>query len=345
MDISDDLADHSYSLEQLLERIVSPDKFKELTQPQPTTTPTPAKVSSAVATEIEEQEFLGLAGLKKSKADPSMIYPQRLAEMMDRDAMRQNIDPASYSVYLLPAVASLMGITTLQLGGGFDVPNIIWSVLIQPSGGGKSRAEELMKKLGGDRCQIINVAKLKIFPCEGNVSTKRGNTCGLKDAKLNDKEKNPTGNIRCWASLNNKSDEMYKVANAIFESDIVIFFGSIRWGKMNAIYTSLIERLTWLENRHTTLGESNLLKDKEVGIIAVGHNWNGEESVKLEKEVLSFFGFKTPTQLSFNWQFLKNSNDESKKGYVEEFGEFLKDFNFVESLQESIIRFKEWIKK
>ena len=137
---------------------------------------------------------------------------------------------------------------------------------------------------------------------------------------------------------------MYKVANAIFESDIVIFFGSIRWGKMNAIYTSLIERLTWFENRHTTLGESNLLKNKEAGIIAVGHNWNGEESVKLEKQVLDFFGFKTPTQLSFNWQFLKNANDESKDGYVEECGDFLKDFNFVETLQESVVRFTEWIK-
>ena len=204
-------------------------------------------------------------------------------------------------------------------------------------------ADEIAKKIGD--IEIINVAKLKIFPCEGNVSTKRGNTCGLKDAKLNDKEKNPTGHIRCWASLNNKSDEMYKVANAIFEADIIVFFGSIRWGKMNAIYTSLIERLTWLENRHTTLGESNLLKDKEVGIIAVGHNWNGEESVKLEKEVLSFFGFKTPNQLSFNWQFLKNANDESKEGYVEEFGQFLKDFNFVETLQESIVKFTNWIKK
>ena len=200
-------------------------------------------------------------------------------------------------------------------------------------------AEEILKKLGDDRCQIMNVAKLKIFPCEGNVSTKRGNTCGLKDAKLNDKEKNPTGQIRCWAALNNKSDEMYKVANAIFESDIIIFFGSIRWGKMNAIYTSLIERLTWLENRHTTLGESNLLKDQEVGVIAVGHNWNGQEAV------LSFFGFKTPSQLSFNWQYLKNANDESKEEYVAEFGEFLKDFSFVETLQESIIRFKDWIKK
>ncbi len=206
-------------------------------------------------------------------------------------------------------------------------------------------ADEIIKKLGTDRIELINVSKLKIFPCEGNVSTKRGNTCGLKDAKLDDKEKNPTGHIRCWASLNNKSDEMYKVANAIFEADIVIFFGSIRWGKMNAIYAELVERLTWLENRHNTLGESNLLKDKEAGIIAVGHNWNGEEAVKLEKQVLGFFGFKTPDVISFNWQWTKDKFDESKKGYLEEFGDFLKEFDFVESLKESVIKFREWIKK
>ena len=205
-------------------------------------------------------------------------------------------------------------------------------------------ADELIKKLGSDRIELINVAKLKIFPCEGNVSTKRGNTCGLKDAKLDDDKKNPTGHIRCWASLNNKSDEMYKVANAIFDADIVIFFGSIRWGKMNSIYGELVERLTWLENRHNTLGESNLLKNKEVGVIAVGHNWNGEEAVKLEKQVLGFFGFKTPDVLSFNWQWTKDKFDESKKGYLQEFGDFLKEFDFVESLQESIIKFRNWIK-
>ena len=205
-------------------------------------------------------------------------------------------------------------------------------------------ADELIKKLGSERIELINVAKLKIFPCEGNVSTKRGNTCGLKDAKLDDDKKNPTGHIRCWASLNNKSDEMYKVANAIFDADIVIFFGSIRWGKMNSIYGELVERLTWLENRHNTLGESNLLKNKEVGVIAVGHNWNGEESVKLEKQVLGFFGFKTPDVLSFNWQWTKDKFDESKKGYLQEFGDFLKEFDFVETLQESIIKFRNWIK-
>lgn len=205
-------------------------------------------------------------------------------------------------------------------------------------------AQELLKKLGPNNTELINVAKLKIFPCEGNVSTKRGNTCGLKDAMLKDKSKNPTGNIRCWASLNNKSDELYKVANAIFEADIIIFFGSIRWGKMNSIYAELIERLTWIESRHSTLGESNLLKNKETGVVATGHNWNGAESIKLEKQVLEFFGFKTPDVLSFNWQWTTDKYDETKKGYLEDFGDFLRDFNFVETLNESIMRFKEWIK-
>ena len=101
-------------------------------------------------------------------------------------------------------------------------------------------ARELSQKLKS--VEIINVSKLKIFPCEGNVSTHSGNACGLKDALLKDNKKNPHKIIRCWASINNPSDEMWKVANAIYEADIIIFFGSIRWGKMNAIYTQLIER-------------------------------------------------------------------------------------------------------
>ena len=201
-------------------------------------------------------------------------------------------------------------------------------------------AQELNNKL--KNCEIINISKLKIFPCEGNVSSHKGNNCGVKEAML--KSNNPEKFIRCWASVNNKTDEMYKVANAIYDADIIIFFGSIRWGKMNAIYTQLIERLTWLENRHTTLGESNLLKDKECGVVAIGHNWNGEIAVKNEKEVLGFFGFKTPEQLSFNWQFTKNKNDESNKGYKDEYNKFLKDFNFMGILNESIVRFKDWIK-
>ena len=181
-------------------------------------------------------------------------------------------------------------------------------------------AEEIRKKI--NNCNIINVSKLKIFPCEGNVSNHKGNGCGLKDALLKDSKKNPH--------------------NAIYESDIIIFFGSIRWGKMNAIYSQLIERLTWLENRHTTLGESNILKDKEVGVVATGQNWNGKDAVKLEKDVLDFFGFKTPSELTFNWQYLSNPNDESKSGYKSAYSDFLKEFNFIESIGESILKFKRY---
>lgn len=201
-------------------------------------------------------------------------------------------------------------------------------------------AQELAKQLKS--VEMINVSKLKIFPCEGNVSTHGGNTCGVKTAIL--KSNNPDKFIRCWASINNPTDEMHKVANAIHDADIVIFFGSIRWGKMNAIYTQLIERLTWLENRHATLGESNILKGKKAGIVAIGHNWNGKEAVRLEKEVLGFFGFETPDTLSFCWQYLDDENDESQSGYKKEYSAFMKTFDFVESLKEGIRKFREFFR-
>lgn len=203
-------------------------------------------------------------------------------------------------------------------------------------------AEEIRKKI--NNCNIINVSKLKIFPCEGNVSNHSGNGCGLKAALLKDAKKNPHKVIRCWASMNNPTDELWKVANAIYESDIIIFFGSIRWGKMNAIYSQLIERLTWLENRHTNLGESNILKDKEVGVVATGQNWNGKDAVKLEREVLEFFGFTTPSELSLNWQYLTDPNDESKSSYKSAYADFLKEFNFLENIGESILKFKRFFR-
>jgi multimeric flavodoxin WrbA len=132
------------------------------------------------------------------------------------------------------------------------------------------------------------------------------------------------------------------VANKIYESDIIVFFGSIRWGKMNAVYTQLIERLTWLENRHASLGESNLLKDKEVGIVAMGHNWNGQNAVELEKEVLKFFGFQTPKELSFNRQWTTDSTDETLKGYKQDYKDFLKEKTLLDSLKESYRDFTEW---
>jgi hypothetical protein len=36
---------------------------------------------------------------------------------------------------------------------------------------------------------LLDVTKLKIYPCEGNVSRMEGNVCGVKEALLEDEEK------------------------------------------------------------------------------------------------------------------------------------------------------------
>jgi multimeric flavodoxin WrbA len=174
--------------------------------------------------------------------------------------------------------------------------------------------------------KIMEVPSLTIFHCEGNVSTQNGNNCGVKKALLKDKQKNPSNFHRCWASLNNKTDELWKISKLLFESDVVVFFTSVRWGQTNSIYQKLIERLTWIENRHTSLKEKNIIKNISAGIIVVGQNWNGENVVKIERKVLEYFGFKTPKELSWNWQYTKNLNDESQTSYKKAFPKFKKLF-------------------
>lgn len=170
-------------------------------------------------------------------------------------------------------------------------------------------------KLGSDKATVIQVPYLKIYNCEGNISSYHGNNCGVKDAELKSKEKNPTGMLRCWASYNNKDDELYKIANPLFEADTIMFFGSVRWGQMNAYYQKLIERLSWLENRHTTLKEENIIKNKDAGIIVTGQNWNGKTVVDTQKQVLKFFGFNVPDALSWNWQYTQDALDENQRSY------------------------------
>ena len=187
-------------------------------------------------------------------------------------------------------------------------------------------AMAIQSYLGNNKVTLIEVPNLKIYTCEANVSHMDGNQCGLKKASLKDDEKNPTGHHRCWRNINNPDDELWKITKVLFESDTVLFFGSIRWGQMNAIYQNLIERLTWLENRHSTLGESNLLKDISSGIIAVGQNWNGKDVVDIQKNVLTFFGFDVKKELSWNWQYTEDPKDESKESYKKSGKEFLKTF-------------------
>ena len=145
-----------------------------------------------------------------------------------------------------------------------------------------------------------------------------------------DKKKNPSGDNRCWASINNPKDELWKISKELFESDAVIFFSSVRWGQTNMFYQNLIERLTWIENRHATLGESNLVKDIETGFICVGQNWNGENVTETQKEVHGFYGFKQNNDLYWNWQYTKDVNDETQKSYKDSHKKFIKDTKLPE---------------
>ncbi len=195
-------------------------------------------------------------------------------------------------------------------------------------GGEKPKSTLLAYKMASllPGARVIEVPLLKIYPCEGNVSTKDGNTCGEKKAKLGDNEKNPSGQHRCWASINNPDDELWKISKELLTSDVVVFFGSVRWGQMNSIYQTLIERLTWLENRHSTLGENNILNGIDAGIIAVGHNWKGKEVIDTQKHVLDFFGFSVQEELCWNWQFMNDSENESNEMYVKAREQFEKEF-------------------
>jgi multimeric flavodoxin WrbA len=178
-------------------------------------------------------------------------------------------------------------------------------------------AEVIQRSLGAHRCTLVDIPKLKIYSCEGNVSSKDGNNCGVREAKLKDKEKNPSGDLRCWASYNNEDDELWKVVTPLLESHVVIFLGSVRWGQANAYYQKLIERLNWIENRWATLKERNIVKDIESGFIFIGQNWNGADVVKTQKQVHEFYGFKPVDELYFNWQFTDDIYDETKDSYKE----------------------------
>ena len=171
---------------------------------------------------------------------------------------------------------------------------------------------------------VLDVADLKIHECEGNISAARGNNCGVAEAKLRDKKKNPTGHHRCWASINNKDDELYKISRDLFKSRVVIFFVSVRWGQTNGVYQRLFERLSWIENRISSLGEKPIpqLEKLEAGIVLFGQNWNDEQVLKVQKKNFEWFGWKTPEPLSFNWQYTKDAEEESPESYIDAAKEF-----------------------
>ena len=165
------------------------------------------------------------------------------------------------------------------------------------------------------KVEIIDAAKLNIHNCLGCVSELHGNHCGAKESAVKGDVKNPHGHLRCWASHDFEDDELYKIANAIYDSQAVIFFGSQRWGSVNAIYQKVIERLDWMENMHSTLGEKSTIDNIMAGLVVIGQNWQVDQSLTTQKKVLEFFGFQVPEELYMGWQYTRDVNDESPESY------------------------------
>lgn len=174
---------------------------------------------------------------------------------------------------------------------------------------------------------LIDVTNLKIYPCEGNVSRMEGNVCGVKEALLDDPEKNPSGYHRCWASLHNPDDELWKISKELFESDCVIFFASVRWNQANMFYQKLIERLNWINNRHIPYGESNIIENTTSGFIIVGQHVFAGRICDIQYENHKYFGFNPDKNLYWYWKAENiNFDEETIQGYLESYPEFFEEF-------------------
>jgi multimeric flavodoxin WrbA len=174
---------------------------------------------------------------------------------------------------------------------------------------------------------IIDVTKLKIYPCEGNVSRMDGNVCGIKEALLDDPEKNPSGYHRCWASVHNPDDELWKISKELFESDCVVFFASVRWGQANMFYQKLIERLNWINNRFIPYGEENIIKNISSGFIIVGQHQYGDDITELQYNNHEYYGFDVNKELYWNWNAENiEYDDETLQGYLDSYPEFFDEF-------------------
>jgi hypothetical protein len=155
-----------------------------------------------------------------------------------------------------------------------------------------------------------------------------GNVCGIMEAQLKDKEKNPTGYHRCWASIHNPDDELWKISKELFESDCVIFFSSVRWNAANMFYQKLIERLNWINNRYIPYGEPNIIKDTTSGFICIGQHGYANNVCELQYNNHKYYGFDADKDLYWFWNAEDiDYDDETLQGYLESYPEFFKEFN------------------
>lgn len=134
--------------------------------------------------------------------------------------------------------------------------------------------EQLQKK--GAETELIDLNELKIFHCGGHYSL------GPKECYF-----------PCRRIEEEPSDQMMKVYEEIFRSDIVIFATPIRWGNYCALMQCLIERMNCIENMDSVFGVK-MLKDKAAGVVIIGHEDGYQRSAGTLMSTLNFMGFQLP---------------------------------------------------
>ena len=64
------------------------------------------------------------------------------------------------------------------------------------------------------------------------------------------------------------------------------------------------------------------MKKLEAGIVLFGHNWNDKQVLTTQKQNFKWFGWKTPSALSFNWQYTTDAEEESPESYLDAIEKF-----------------------
>ena len=133
---------------------------------------------------------------------------------------------------------------------------------------------QLQKK--GAETELIDLNELRIFYCGGHYSL------GPRECYY-----------PCRRMEEEPSDQMMRVYEEIFRSDIVIFATPIRWGNYCALMQCLIERMNCIENMDSVFGVK-MLKDKVAGVVVIGHEDGYQRSAGTLMSTLNFMGFHLP---------------------------------------------------
>jgi len=160
-------------------------------------------------------------------------------------------------------------------------------------------------------CDANKIHIVKNLSCYANGKK----NCAAKDA----------GEYRCWAHFNSiedpdkygGKDEMSIIYDGINSADLVIFSTSTRWMNYSSLMQKIIERMDTYENRHSSFGEENPLKNKFCGVVVTGQHYQTQKVAENLQNVMRFFGFQVPNDGALVWQKTLDMNLEQDENNFE----------------------------